>query len=107
MSFEPGATSEPVIAEYHPGYTPVERNDAVTRHYLRIMPKTRLGGKVAARVRFTADLVSGERVEGLWIGVPQADGQVLSFVLNVYPDAYFNGVHHTFKQLLASVSLGE
>ena len=87
------------------GIAHVERNDAVSRHYLRIMSRTRLDDRVAARVRFTADLVSGERVEGLWVGVPQADGQVLSFVLNVYPDAYFNGVHHTFKRLLSSVSL--
>ncbi len=89
------------------GIAHVERDDAVARHYLRIMPKTRLADHVAARVRFTTDLVSGERVEGLWVGVPQADGQVLSLVLKVYPDAYFNGVHHTFKRLLASVSLGE
>ena len=89
------------------GIAHVERDDAVARHYLRIMPRTRLDDRVAARVRFTADLVSDERVEGLWVGVPQADGQVLSLVLNVYPDAYFNGVHHTFKRLLASIALGE
>ena len=88
------------------GIAHVERNDAIVRHYLRIMPRTRLDDQVAVRVRFTADLVSGERVEGLWVGLPQADGQVLSIVLNVYPDAYFNGVHHTFKRLLSSVSLG-
>ena len=88
------------------GVAYVERNEAVTRHYLRIMPRMRLDDRVAARVRFTADLASGERVEGLWVGVPQADGQVLSFVLNVYPDAYYNGVHHTFRRLLSSVTLG-
>ena len=88
------------------GVAYVERNEAVTRHFLRIMPRMRLADRVAARVRFTADLASGERVEGLWVGVPQADGQVLSFVLNVYPDAYYNGVHHTFRRLLSSVTLG-
>ena len=88
------------------GVAYVERNEAVTRHYLRIMPRMRLDDRVAARVRFTADLASGERVEGLWVGVPQADGQVLNFVLNVYPDAYYNGVHHTFRRLLSSVTLG-
>ena len=89
------------------GVAHVERDDTIARHYLRIMTPTRLADRVAARVRFTADLVSGERVEGLWVGIPQEDGQVLSFVLNVYPDDYFNGVHHTFKRLLASITLGD
>ena len=88
------------------GVAYVERNEAVTRHYLRIMPRMRLDDRVAARVRFTADLASGERVEGLWVGVPQADGSVLNFVLNVYPDAYFNSVRHTFRRLLSTVTLG-
>lgn len=87
------------------GVAYIEHNDAVVRHYLRIMPRTRMAGRAAARVRFTADLASGERIEGIWVGVPGPEGQVFSFVLNVYPDAYFNGVRHTFKRLLASVLL--
>lgn len=105
MTLLPAASADLAQIE-RMGIAHVERNDAVSRHYLRIMPKTRLGDRIAARVRFTADLVSGERVEGLWVGIPQADGQVLSIVLNVYPDAYFNGVKHTFKRLLSSVSWG-
>ena len=105
IMLHPAASTELAQIE-RMGIAHIEHNDAVERHYLRIMPRMRLDGRIAARVRFTADLASGERVEGLWVGVPQAEGQVLSIVLNVYPDAYFNGVHHTFKRLLASVSLG-
>ena len=87
------------------GVAHVERNEAITRHFLRILPRTRLASRVAARVRYTADLNSGERVEGLWVAIPQPDGRVLAFILDVYPDAHFKTVHHTFKRLLASVTL--
>lgn len=87
------------------GVAHVERNEAITRHFLRILPRTRLAERVVARVRYIADLDSGQRVEGLWVAIPRSDGCVLTIVLNVYPGAYFNGVHHTFKRLLASITL--
>ena len=104
IAYLPEATPDLAQVE-RKGVAHVEGNEAVTRHFLRILPRTRLAGRVAARVRYTADLDSGQRVEGLWVAIPQADGRVLTVVLDVYPGAYFNGVHHTFRRLLASITL--
>lgn len=87
------------------GVAHIEQQAAVARYFLRILPRTRLADRAVAQVRYTADLRSGERVEGVWVGIPQANGRVLTFELSAYPDTYFNGINHTFNRLLASVTV--
>ncbi len=87
------------------GVAHVERNEALARHYVRILPRTRMAGRAAAQVRFSGYLASGAQVEGVWSGTPLPDGRVLAVSLEVHSGTSFKSAYAVYRQVLPSVRL--
>ena len=99
---EAPATMEAIERE---GVRLIEQNPAIRRHFVRIDGRARLAGRAAARLQYTADLASGQRVDAIWMAVPIDDGRLLGLTLTVPEDAYFTAADALFRRFIQSVTL--
>ncbi len=85
------------------GVVRLERDAGFDRHYVRILPRTRVDGQPAVQLRYTAYLTDGTHIEGLWIATPMPDGRLLSTSLVVHPGSYFKSVRSLYRKVLGTL----
>lgn len=83
----------------------VERDPAITRHFLRIGQRARIAGRAAVRLQYTADFAAGHRIDATWMALPLDDGRLLGFTLTVPTNAYHTAANALFRRFVQSVSL--
>lgn len=87
------------------GVLRIERDPAIARHFLRIDKRTRVAGRAAVRIPYTADLAAGHRVEALWLALPLDDGRLLGLTLTVPSNSYHTAADALFRRFIDSVTL--